>query len=602
MELERLSKRKSSCICLRMLMKNQFLKSVLVFGTVLTLTSCSDEATNAVNSLKQNAIVPEIGSSASALPAVSADDPCWLLNADQTYLVYPAGVVTDANGSVIATVTFVEGSFIGTITTIDGRTIFNEVDVSGLPLTSLSEVIATMAPTSSATTILESSASELPALSSASEQPILSSANELPGLSSANVEASSSSNGKTSSSSNAKVESSSSEKNQTQSSSSEAKQPAGKITVTGSLTQTVAKGGSISKVTFSGVESEPQRSWTLHFLQANYDKNAKTYTIEGSVPDYWDQAKATEEITIDGQKFSLVLTLSGASTAKSSSSTVKSSSSQQQPKSSSSFKSSSSSAKSSSSVASSSSVKSSSSQNTNASAEEAKYLNAGAGGQQGFATRYWDCCMPHCAWPEHGGAAKTCDAKGKTPISNNSGSICSSGQGTTCTSQIPIIVSDKLAYAFAATPGNDATCGKCFALTFTGEGKYETKANHQALKGKTLVVMASNIGYDVQGGQFDVMIPGGGVGAFNGCANMGWGDQGAQYGGLLSKCEDEVGYDGDLLNKRKECLKEKCNKSFANDEQAKEGCMFLATWMEAAGNPNHTYKEVECPAALKAQF
>ena len=210
--------------------------------------------------------------------------------------------------------------------------------------------------------------------------------------------------------------------------------------------------------------------------------------------------------------------------------------------------------------------------------------------------------MPHCAWPEHGGAAKTCDAKGKTPIGNNSGSICSGGQGTTCTSQIPIIVSDKLAYAFAATPGNDATCGKCFALTFTGEGKYETKANHQALKGKTLVVMASNIGYDVQGGQFDIMIPGGGVGAFNGCANMGWGDQGAQYGGLLSKCENEVGYDGDLLNKRKECLKEKCNKSFANDTQAKEGCMFLATWMEAAGNPNHTYKEVECPQALKAQF
>ena len=22
--------------------------------------------------------------------------------------------------------------------------------------------------------------------------------------------------------------------------------------------------------------------------------------------------------------------------------------------------------------------------------------------------------MPHCSWPEHGGAAKTCDAKGKT--------------------------------------------------------------------------------------------------------------------------------------------------------------------------------------------
>ena len=35
--------------------------------------------------------------------------------------------------------------------------------------------------------------------------------------------------------------------------------------------------------------------------------------------------------------------------------------------------------------------------------------------------------------------------------------------------------------------------------------------------------MASNIGYDVARGQFDVMIPGGGVGLFNGCADiLGW--------------------------------------------------------------------------------
>ena len=287
-------------------------------------------------------------------------------------------------------------------------------------------------------------------------------------------------------------------------------------------------------------------------------------------------------------------------------STPASSQSQQQPKSSSSaVKSSSSTAKSSNSTPSSSSQpKSSSSQgNGNAAAEESQYLNAGAGGQQGFATRYWDCCMPHCAWPEHGGSAKTCDAKGKTPISNDRGSICSGGQGTTCTSQMPIIVSDKLAYAFAATPGNDNTCGKCFALTFTGTGKYETKENHQKLKGKTLVVMASNIGYDVQGGQFDIMIPGGGFGAFNGCSQMGWNIQtNTTYGGLLSDCENESGYDGDVYSKRKQCLTEKCNKSFPNDTEAKEGCLFLATWMEAAGNPNHTYKEVPCPEALKAKY
>ena len=51
------------------------------------------------------------------------------------------------------------------------------------------------------------------------------------------------------------------------------------------------------------------------------------------------------------------------------------------------------------------------------------------------------------------------------------------------------------------------------------------------LRGTKLVVMASNSGYDVAGGQFDVMIPGGGVGLFNGCAQIfGSGNMGAQYG------------------------------------------------------------------------
>ena len=586
-----------------MFMKNRFLKSALALSAVLAFVNCSEEATDAIN----NNLNADNGTE-----QVQPNDVAWLLDIGQDLLIYPAGIVTDANGSVVGTITFNEDGHTGSITAPDGTPIVDNIDVSLLELTTLEQVKAsnTSIPASSATTsTLTSSANATTTpdpLSSASVLPGLSSATDLPGTSSANVQPTSSADVQPgiSSSVNNPANSSSSQ-TQSQSSNSNTQQTVGNITVSGNLTQTVAKGGSISKVTFSGVESEPQRSWTLHFLQANYDKNAKTYTLEGSVPDYWDQAKATEEITIGGQKFSFVLTVSGGATAKSSSSTAKSSnsvqssSSQQQPKSSSSV------VKSSSSVTpSSSSVKSSSSQNTNtnASAEEAKYLNAGAGGQQGFATRYWDCCMPHCAWPEHGGKAKTCDAKGKTPIGNNNGSICSGGQGTTCTSQTPIIVSNKLAYAFAATPGNDNTCGKCFALTFTGTGKYETKANHQALQGKTLVVMASNIGYDVQGGQFDIMIPGGGVGAFNGCANMGWGSQGATYGGLLTECEESVGYDGDLLSKRKQCLTEKCNKSFANDTEAKEGCLFLATWMEAAGNPNHTYKEVECPQALISKF
>ena len=541
-------------------MKNRFLKSVLVLSTVLALVNCSEETADAINNLDPQANQPT-EDNPNTLPA---DEPCWLLKAGSDFLIYSAGIVTDVNGNVVGTITFIDGTLTGSIVAIDGSVIVENVDASALPLVTRATVNATTTPTTpassagtSTTPTLSSATDPTPTLSSGSNPtiPVASSSSEKTAV--------------TSSATNPQVQSSSSNQQQPKSSSA--------------TSSNQCDGKCLDSASGKCVDPHTTLKGS-HDEQYAYDESCK-------INCYYDPTNQNCKNLGGGS----AAPASSASQPKSSSSAKSSSSQQQQqPKSSSSAKSSSSQQQ----------IKSSSSQatNPNASAEEAKYLNAGAGGQQGFATRYWDCCMPHCAWPEHGGKAKTCDAKGKTPIGNNNGSICSNGQGTTCTSQTPIIVSEKLAYAFAATPGNDNTCGKCFALTFTGQGKYETKANHQALKGKTLVVMASNIGYDVQGGQFDVMIPGGGVGAFNGCANMGWGDQGAQYGGLLSKCEDEVGYDGDLLTKRKQCLTEKCNKSFANDAEAKEGCLFLATWMEAAGNPLHTYKEVDCPQALIQKF
>ena len=553
-------------------MKHQFLKSVVVLGAMLALVNCSEEAAEAISNLDPSAIQP---TDDNPNAAVAADETCWLVNAGQPYLIYPAGIVTDLSGNVVGTFVFAEGTLTGSIVGIDGTPILANVDTNELPIVTRETATAQVStPTSSAGA---STTTPTPTLSSATDtQPTttLSSGSEPSSIASSSSEKA------------ASDKSSSSQQQQTQSSAAEQPKSSSATTSSNQCDGKCLDGASGKCVdphtTLKGSHDEQYAYDESCKVNCYYDptnQNCKNLGGGGATPANSSSSQQQQAKSSSSQQ------------QQQSSSSVKSSSSQQQPKSSSSVQSSSSQPKSSSSQGS-----------ANASAEESKYLNAGAGGQQGFATRYWDCCMPHCAWPEHGGAAKTCDAKGKTPIGNNSGSICSGGQGTTCTSQIPIIVSDKLAYAFAATPGNDATCGKCFALTFTGTGKYETKANHQALKGKTLVVMASNIGYDVQGGQFDIMIPGGGVGAFNGCAAMGWGDQGAQYGGLLSKCEDEVGYDGDLLTKRKECLKEKCNKSFANDTQAKEGCLFLATWMEAAGNPNHTYKEVECPQALKSQF
>ena len=544
-------------------MKNKLFKTLAIFGLSVIAWNCSEDPASSP------ATSSEVPSTFQPKQMLEVDQQCWLLNTgSQIFLIVPNGTGTYAVTDAFSVPVGEFNTATNTIVDAAKNPVFVGVDLSSLPIVNPDKTITH--PDGSKTDLFGNK------ISNGVTTPN-SSAATIPGP---GVLVSSSSvfvPNPTMSSSSAKtpnpVASSSSQKTQPVASSSSQQQP---------------KSSATSNKQCNGqcFDSVSGKCVSYHDQQTGSKGEKYAYNESCKLNCYYDpDNKNCQNITGSAPASS-----SQSQQPKSSSSVKSSSSQQQQPKSSSSVPKSSSSSQSQS--------------NPNASAEEAQYLNAGAGGQQGFATRYWDCCMPHCAWPEHGGAAKTCDAKGKTPIGNTNGSICSGGQGTTCTSQIPIIVSDKLAYAFAATPGNDATCGKCFALTFTGTGKYETKANHQALKGKTLVVMASNIGYDVQGGQFDIMIPGGGFGAFNGCSQMGWNipSNSTTYGGLLSDCEKEVGYSGDLLTKRKQCLTEKCNKSFGSDTQAKEGCLFLATWMEAAGNPNHTYKEVECPAALKAKF
>ena len=259
--------------------------------------------------------------------------------------------------------------------------------------------------------------------------------------------------------------------------------------------------------------------------------------------------------------------------------------------------------KSSSSAKSSSSVQSSSSGQLTGGCPNIKTTGGKSG--SGWATRYWDCCKPHCSGATNTSYhSKQCTNKGKTESTDwGAGSVCSGGNMMACTSPIPFTIDgcDEYGFAFAAVPAADGgSCGKCFQLTFTGEGHYNsTNANTKKLKGKKLIIMTTNIGGDVQQGQFDIMIPGGGVGMFNGCSSMGWGAQGEQYGGLLSDCEKESNYNAGTYAK---CLTEKCNKAFSNDEQAKKGCMFLVDWMQSAGNPEHNYVEVECPQVLKDRY
>jgi hypothetical protein len=246
------------------------------------------------------------------------------------------------------------------------------------------------------------------------------------------------------------------------------------------------------------------------------------------------------------------------------------------------------------------------------------------GGQSGWGSRYWDCCKPSCSWPENTDhLAANCGIDGYEEIEcynvvgneydswlEGTKSACETEDGVAymCYRHTPFAVCEKLAYGFAAVPAENSACGKCFQLDFDGGFRHgEPKAAHAMVKGKTMIVMASNIGHDVSSGQFDIMIPGGGLGAFGrGCAkqwNVDEGDEsvvGVRLGGFISKCQINLGWDADPED-LKECVRGMCDNLFGDDPSRHdlwEGCYWYVDWMHAVDNPTFTYKEVPCPQAL----
>ncbi len=267
-------------------------------------------------------------------------------------------------------------------------------------------------------------------------------------------------------------------------------------------------------------------------------------------------------------------------------------------------------------------------------------------GTSGWNTRYWDACKAHCSQTSTDGAegkpkintqeeyaashytARVCNindieiptftySKGLERYwigIQNTPNACqeadpASGGGFTCTDMAPVAVNDTLAYAFVA--GSDATtsCGKCFHLQYDGsfkdaDGNNAPKGTHKALKGKHIIVMASNIGHDVENGQFDLMVPGGGPGIFNALQlqitkpGIEWG---ATYGGFLTYCQngEKCGYDG-TLECYQSCVNEMCDAAFgdSNYPNLLRGCHWFADWFMAADNPTYQWEEVECPQYL----
>lgn len=98
------------------------------------------------------------------------------------------------------------------------------------------------------------------------------------------------------------------------------------------------------------------------------------------------------------------------------------------------------------------------------------------------------------------------------------------------------------------------------------------------VNGKKMIVQATNTGGDLGDNHFDLQMPGGGVGLFNGCTaefgapSQGWG---AQYGGISSRSQ--------------------CDSFPA---KLKAGCYWRFDWFKNADNPSVSFKEVTCPSAL----
>ncbi|HWP06342.1 MAG TPA: hypothetical protein VNN72_11390 [Polyangiaceae bacterium] len=202
-------------------------------------------------------------------------------------------------------------------------------------------------------------------------------------------------------------------------------------------------------------------------------------------------------------------------------------------------------------------------------------------GGDGFATRYWDCCQTHCGQSDGHRCSK--DGTSRTGDTN---SACNGGGSFACYDEAPHAISDCLSYGYMAKA--NPNCGGCYRIQFTGEGKDNANdPGSKLIKGKQMIVKVSNTGGDVASNQFDLMIPGGGVGKFNACSNQ-WGtsDLGAQYGGFFSGCSG-------AYSAKKQCARDACMKLPSG--QMRDGCIWFIDWLQAADNPKFTSQQTDCP-------
>nr|BAF57447.1 putative glycosyl hydrolase family45 [uncultured symbiotic protist of Mastotermes darwiniensis] len=191
----------------------------------------------------------------------------------------------------------------------------------------------------------------------------------------------------------------------------------------------------------------------------------------------------------------------------------------------------------------------------------------------GRTTRYWDCCKPSCSWSKKAAVnhvVNSCNANNQHDTTTDLKSGCDGGPSFACADQAAWAVNSSyfMGTAAATVQSESQICCACFELTFTSG----------LPSGKKMLVQVTNTGGDVGSGQFDLLIPGGGVGQFDGCTkqypgNYQWGQR---YGGVTSASA--------------------CS---GLPTALQEGCKFRFDYI--GDNPTMTYKSVSCPSAITSK-
>ena len=79
------------------------------------------------------------------------------------------------------------------------------------------------------------------------------------------------------------------------------------VVVNGKLEQTVAIGGTFEPIVFKNVQSYQRNSWNMYFL--NERQSGNELTISGTIPDYLNSSNYTETLTINGQQYTIKLSV-----------------------------------------------------------------------------------------------------------------------------------------------------------------------------------------------------------------------------------------------------------------------------------------------------